>query len=321
MPIIREFRNTDIEQLCAVWNEHFADQGPSCEMTPLRLELYALSKPYFARDELLVCESESGVLLGLLHFGPTGTRDSTDTSQETVAIFALCLRSESSDEVAMLLLDAFQKRAQAKGFVRCVVRPGPKDAGYYLSLGPADNLIGATAEEVRLCNLLASQGYSPKAPTCLWELELAFFTPPMDRAQIQIRRSCQVQHSGDEPSLPWWQACLMGHTDPSLITLQRRQDQSVLSAALFWTISPELGGPSDPLAGQIAWLWNLEVPEEQPDIDALTFLLSESMRLYQSEGVSAIRTATKLDASSSAEILHRLGFAPIFNGMTFEKTF
>lgn len=319
MLTIRSFRNTDLDAICSVWNEHFADQGPSCELTPLRLELFTLAKPYFDEQRFLIAEVD-GAAVAFLHYGPIGSSDSADLSTDQLAIYSLCCRRDTSDEVPAVLLAEFEDAAKNVS-TEATYRPPLPACGFNLCLGPADAIISTTAEEIRLSNWLAAAGFTPTGPTSLWELDLAFFSPPIDRMQIQIRRSCNVNHLIDEPNMPWWQACVLGHAEPTLFQLVNRAEKSVLCEVLFWTISPELVSQQDPSDAQVAWLWPLEATEEPQQNDQLTFLISEAVRHLQTDQIAQIRTATAVEEHASTEILHKLGFAPVRNGMTFTKQF
>lgn len=316
MITLRSFRNTDTSSLCAIWNEHHADLGLECEIDPLRFELFSLAKPYFEPENLLIAEDQTGRIQGFLHFGPISNDDLSNTAMDEIAVFALCVRPDpDEDRVAKELLQRVCETARKLGSRICTFRPMLPNAAFYLSLGPADCMAGVISQEVRLCKWLSQCEFSPQTPTCLWELELMAFQAPIDRIQIQIRRAATVHQQLDEPELPWWLACALGHTEPTKFQLTHRQEKRTLCEALFWTLSPEL--QSSP--AQIVWLWPPNQCTSPPEQDYQVFLLSEALRQYQEERVDYVRTAALADDSMLTALFRRLGFRVIHNGMVFQK--
>ena len=314
--IVRSFCNTDIPSLCSVWNEHYGELAPP--LNGLRLEFFSLAKPYFDNSQVLVAEEESNIV-GFLHYGPTSDNSGNEACDTSVAIFALCvLKLPNEDEVAAALLRSFQQEVERQQIATCRFRPSLPDCAFYLGLGPADSIAGATTQEVRLCKWLANAGFAPHNPTCLWELSLSEFKPPIDRMQIQIRRAAAVNQQLDEPVLPWWQACVLGHTEPTKFQLIHRLEKRVLCDALFWSLSHEL--QTEPRS--VIWLWpkNFSADETVTD-DHITFLLAESFRQFQVERLDLVRTAVFANDDENTATLRKLGFHPVSNGMIFERQF
>ncbi|MEC8554579.1 MAG: hypothetical protein VXZ82_06180 [Planctomycetota bacterium] len=309
---IRGFCNTDIYAICELWNTHHADVPGTQEMNPLRLELSCLAKPYFEPSQLLIAEEDLGTPLGFIHFGPVAAQNGDDVEQNANAIHALCVRPDAREaEVAGLLLSQLKLSGEQRAVA---FRPTLPNAAYYLGVAPADAISGVIAEEYRLCNWLSAAGFAPGTPTCLWELQLAFFQPPVDRNQIQIRRSCQVE-SNEDAELPWWHACVLGHAEPATFELRRKADRQLLTSSLFWSLAAEMQDPTQ----SAYWWWPKFTPEDNVNTNQRLHLLAESLRALQQSGVDVVRTSTFVEDSEQADILHRLGFSPASNGMLFSK--
>ena len=133
--------------------------------------------------------------------------------------------------------------------------------------------------------------------------------------QIQIRRSTQIERLPDEPAMPWWQACWMGHTESSQYELHHRSEKRMICGALFWTVAMELQTSPD----MIAWLWPPATPAGELGPEHLTFLLGEVCRQLQSERLELVRTATAANDTRLTGILRRLSFTAEQSGMVFEK--
>ncbi len=312
---IRTFRNTDVAALCKVWNAHYGDLGLECRLSGLQFELACLAKPYFSASDLLIAEYDEQVV-GFLHLGPVAADDLRDARQGVEAIVALCIvPCDGEDAVARQLLSHAEKLLTGRKTGICRFKPLLPEGAYYLGFGPADSLIGATTSERRGCRWITTAGFSPAVPTTLWELDLANFQPPIDRQQIQIRRSSHVDREADEPQLPWWQACLLGHTEPLRFNLLNRAQQRRVCEATYWTVAVEFQtSPS-----MIAWLWPLQIPAEELGAEQLLFLLGESCRQLQMERLDIVRTVSAASDTQLNGLLRRLGFAAEQCGVVFEK--
>lgn len=326
--LIRGFKNSDIPALCSIWNEHYGEIPEAPTLDSFRFEVFGLAKPYFSHAQMLVAE-KAGEVLGFLHFGPVSDSDGKAMDAKAWGVFALCVKSAEQDgEIAGELLEELNGLAVRHQIERCIFRPPLPNSAFYLGLGPADSLAGVTAPEVALCSWLARAGFAPKSPTCLWELDLATFQAPVDRMQIQIRRAAAINQQLDEPVLPWWQACVLGHTEPTKFQLVHRTERRVICHALFWTLAAELRQD----AASTVWLWPTDgqpandkgtgaVGEGEATPDHMTFLLAEALRQFQMERIQSIRTAAAADEDENNATLRRLGFRPIANGMVFKREY
>ncbi len=312
---IRTFRNTDVAALCKVWNAHYGDLGSTCGINPLQLELACLSKPYFNAEELLIAEHDAQIV-GFLHLGPVASDDLTGARSDAWAISALCVvPCDGEDAVARALLTHAEKLLNDKHIRVCCFKPLLPGCPFYQGFGPADSMIGATTSERRGCSWVTAAGFTPELPTTQWELDLSRFQPPVDRQQIQIRRSSQVQREADEPVLPWWQACLLGHTEPVQFSLLDRQQGQLICDVLFWTVAVELQTSAE----TIAWLWRPSISTAELATEQMLFLLGESCRQLHAERLDLIRTVTVANDTQSSGLLRRLGFVAEQSGVVFEK--
>lgn len=67
----RSFRNTDPPALCEIWRSQPPRRGLVSSLSPMLLDRYVLSKPYFDREGLIVAEDDDRPI-GFAHagFGP-----------------------------------------------------------------------------------------------------------------------------------------------------------------------------------------------------------------------------------------------------------
>ncbi len=131
----------------------------------------------------------------------------------------------------------------------------------------------------------------------------------MDRTQIQLRRTAQVERLIDEPILPWYIASMLGHADPIAFELQLNSSNQWQSA-IFWTVSQELV----PQLDIIARLWPIATEASSITEDQWTYLLAESLRQLQSDRVDRVVTVAEQVDSGLTRILRRLGFQSMMSG-------
>lgn len=282
---------------------------------PLQLELATLAKPYFVPEDLLVAEYDEQPV-GFLHLSPLLADGWSELQENMAAIAALCIvPCDGEDTVAQSLLLRAEAMLAERQVQLCRYKPLLPECLFYQGLGPADSMIGATISERRGCSWIKSMGFTPSLATTQWELDLSKYQPPIDRVQFQIRRSSQVERPPDEPTMSWWQACWMGHTEPSKFELWQRGAQRLICDALIWTVASEIQTSPD----SVAWLWPLSMPSGELPAEHLTFLLGEACRQLQAERVDLIRTATAANDTPLNGILRRLSFIAEHSGMVFEK--
>ncbi|HBE68496.1 MAG TPA: hypothetical protein DDW52_10150, partial [Planctomycetaceae bacterium] len=149
-----------------------------------------------------------------------------------------------------------------------------------------------------------------------WELELTSLEMPMSRQLLQLRRSCTVNREVDEPLLPWLQACMLGHTEPTCFQLISRSEKRVAEESLFWTVGNELQTSPD----ACVWLWPPILAEiDTPQFVGQLFLLAESLREFQEERFDSAVAYSAAHDTRHNELFRRLGFNSTESGVVFER--
>ena len=313
---IRSYINTDTHSICEVWNAHHAGLAVG-SISSMHFELAVLAKPYFVAEDLLVA-LDQGVMRGFLHLSKGSTPDLTEVDSERGVLSALCVvPSLDEAEIAAALLSQADAWLTESGATACVTRPMPPDCLYYLGLGAGDSMMGITTADQRTYGWLVKAGWVPRIATSGWELFLDNFHPPVDRLQIQIRRTAHVGRMLDEPLLPWRQACLLGHTEPTGFQLTMRAEGTVAQELLVWSVGQEL--MTTPKS--IVWIWPIEVVESAQSADQLVFLLSESLRQMSEDRVEVVRTFSDSAKTLVTSVLTRLGFRNAASGVVLEKAY
>jgi hypothetical protein len=321
------FRNNDLPEICELWNQHHtldrgAVPGLESQMQPDRMELFVQSKISFDARRLVIARHQ-GQAVGFVHLCEIPSHSLEEAVSEQVGIAALCVKpGQSQDSVAAGLLNVADDQATLLGANRIAFRPALPRCSLYMGIGPADSLAGALSFEERICRWLTAAGYKPAVPTTLWELNLEKFRVPGDRIQILVRRRSLVDRQLQEPSMPWWQSCVLGHAEVTAFHLFDRIEKRALQEIVLWSLAPSLTDGRK----KVIWLWPPKMdysPEDAPveiaPVDRLVFLLAEALRHLQTEHVDTIRTVTNAEANEMHQVLQRLGFSAVDSGIVFEK--
>lgn len=286
------------------------------------MELFVPSKLFFDPSRfLLAWKGERPV--GFVHLSPVPDDRIDEARTGELSIAAMCVTPDDEEQdIAARLFQAAREVCLQQNCQRCVFRPALPLCSFYLGLGPADSLAGTLSSEERVCHWLAAAGYKPAIPTTFWELDLINFRVPGDRIQMLVRRRSVVDRQIQEPILPWWQSCVLGHAETTAFHLSDRIEKRTLQEVILWSLAPSLSESPQ----NVVWLWPpnmdyspVDVPVEIAPVDRLLFLLAESLRELQLEQVDTIRTVTHSEATQMHQVLHRLGFRATESGMVFES--
>lgn len=320
---IRHFCNTDLQAVCEIWNRHHAAESKSSVVQPALMELYVQAKTYFDPKRLLIAWRDQDPV-GLIHLAAMPQVGLQEVDDHQLAVAALCVvPDQQSCQIAQLLLSAADSVAAGAGFERIAFRPALPYCSFYLGLGTADSLAGTLSHEQQVCQWLSASGYQPQLPTTLWELDLKNFRAPSDRNQMIVRRKTFVERQLQEPELPWWQACVLGHTEVQAFHLTDRTEKRELQEIVLWSIAAALTNRPE----QVAWLWPPLLEDTEPSGKAevspseqLLFLLAEAFRQLQSEQVDTLRAVTPAETHRLVSIFSRLGLRSVGSGMVYEKS-
>lgn len=312
---IRSYRNTDAEALCRVFNAHYQAVGLPCVLTPLSLELCVLSKPYFAPELLLIAELDGAVAgFAQLGFAPDENLQTLSSTQAILSSLCVPVQQDSSAIASQLISTAMRIVGQS-GAAHMRYSPPPPASPFFIGLSLGDGMIGAPSADTRLHAWLTSAGWKAGERVIYWEVDLANFHPPMDRTQIQIRRMAHVERLLDEPTMPWYLASLLGHTEQIGFQLISRDARSMAVDIVLWSIGSELLAQSD----TVLRLWPLTAEACRRDDDRLVFLLSEAFRQMREDRVDAVRTVANESDADVVRLLQRIGFDALMSGNVFSS--
>lgn len=283
---------------------------------PISFELSVLAKPYFDAKFLFVAVEENRIV-GFAHLGFPPTRDYRDLDMQQSILCCLCVIPHSNEaEIAAELLARVGSVSNTLRVSRIQVMPMAPDCPFYLGLAPGDGISGVLTSDTRLRSWLIADHFDVSETVNVWELDAARFHCPMDRIQIQIRRMAHVDRYLAEPVIPWWPACVLGHTDQFGFQLTHHKEKRVVCEALFWIVDNDVKPQLDIIAR--LWLADKRLNCEMPDHSV--FLLSESIRQLFVDRVQTVRAFARSSDSELRQIFGRLGMTSTQEGTVYSKS-
>jgi ribosomal protein S18 acetylase RimI-like enzyme len=313
---IRSFLNTDTPALAKIWSAHHQSVHSHSACSTVVWDSCILSKPYFFADDLAIAIDDLGYAIGFVHFGFVGEESSQSMSKEHCAIHKICvLPSADEDAIARLLLAHAIHAMTARGAIVCTGLGAGGIGGFYQGIADGDNLMGVVASDTKSQKWLHDAGFVPHRPTECWELDLASFRPPMDRLQIQTRRTCTIGRMLDEDYEHWWTSAVLGHCEQTRFHLMLKSPPSLGGVLMCWYPDPTLVGLDSSLVRMIL----PDVPAGEESREQFLYLVAESMRQLQQDKKRKVTSVASADQQQTITLLQRLGFRSVEHGLIFTK--
>ena len=312
----RPFQNSDPPHLAEVWRSQPPERALAQPMSADLFGQLVLAKPYFDNAGLIVAEDD-GEPVGFAHasFGPDDAERRVVTDLGVTCLVMVRANYQRQGVGAELLTrsEDYLRSRGAKVLYAGGIRPLN---GFYLGLYGGSELPGVLDSTPRAQRLFLAHGYREIDRTVVLHRELAGFRPPVDRQQMQIRRTTNVEVTYEPASRTWWQACTYGGFETSRFDLLPRQGGPPLASATFWTME----ALSRSWGVNAVGLIELEVDSTRRREGLATFLLGEAFRQIQSSlGVSLIEAQTMHANAAARGLYHKLGFHEIDQGAVYRK--
>jgi GNAT superfamily N-acetyltransferase len=185
---------------------------------------------------------------------------------------------------------------------------------FYLGLYGGSELPGVLDSDQPTQELFRSHGYREIDRAVQLERELLSFRPPVDRVQMLIRRSTSFATVPDPPPRTWWEACTLSGFDRLRFELSDKAGQP-LAQATFRNMEPMSAGWGVPTMGLV----ELEVLSDRRRQGLATFVLGESFRALQAQGIARVQVQTMRRNTAARALYAKLGFEQIDEGAVFRK--
>ncbi|HEY2839538.1 MAG TPA: GNAT family N-acetyltransferase [Pirellulales bacterium] len=311
----RSFRNNDVPKLVDVWRSQPPQRGLAQPMSVDLFDQLVLSRPYFENQGLIVALDDDRVV-GFAHAGFGPTDDESSLSRRYGVISLMLLRPEyQQSEIGQGLLERCEQYLTERG-AQVLYAGGIRPlAPFYFGLYGGSELPGVLASETFCHELYRANHYREIDRAVILRTELARFRAPVDRIQMQIRRTYMLVETPNAPLRTWWEACAMERFDVVRFELAERNAKTPAASARFWIMDTFAGGWGAHAAG----LLDLEVASPDRRRGLATFLVSESMRRLSGQGIAIVEAQTMAANSAARKLYQKLGFQEVDEGIVYRK--
>lgn len=311
----RSFLNSDTPSVAGIWSGRDAQRGALQSVSALLLEEQVYAKLYFDRAGLIVAV-EDGRFVGFVHAGflPNADRSALSSQQGVINLLMVV-----PDTDRQAIGSELMRRAEAYLLGRgatSVFAGSPEPWGpFYLGLYGGSQLPGVLASDKCWNDVLESSGYVEAEQHLILQRGLSGFRPPVDRQMMQIRRQCQWEVERDPIACSWWEACTTGEVPRTRFLLSSKTNANLKAAATFWNVEPFASQWGTHAMG----LLGMESTEEARQQGWELFLLAESLRKFQQDGISLVEVQMRSSETAKLELMKKLGFQEIDRGTVFKK--
>jgi GNAT superfamily N-acetyltransferase len=311
----RSFRNHDTPQLVEVWRSQPPARGLAQPASVGLFEQIVLAKPYFDNNGLIVALDDR-TTVGFVHAG-FGATDNADGLNQRFGVTSLLMVRPTFQQstVGPDLLARSEQYLRSKG-AEVLYAGGirPLDP-FYRGLYGGSEMPGVLGSDEFATGVYRAAGYREIDRVVILQRELAGFRPPIDRAQMQIRRTSSVEEIADAPPRNWWEACALEHFEVTAFELRERNDSQPVASARFWRLETFAAG----WGVQAAGLFDLQVATERRRCGLATFLLGDAFRRLAAQGIGLIEVQTMAGNAAAIALYTKLGFSEVDQGIAFRK--
>jgi ribosomal protein S18 acetylase RimI-like enzyme len=312
----RPFANRDSPGIVAVWNAQPPARGRLAGLTPAILEQFVLAKPYFDPQGLVVAE-DGDRIVGFLHCGFMPGEKFGELQRDAGIICQLLVDPERADEPILAeLLRHGEEYLRQQGATILLAGAVGYRGPFYLGLYGGSELPGILQADSSAAETLLGAGYMPYQQRVVMRRSLVDFRAPIDRQFMQLRRQFRLEPIPDTEEMPWYDTCAWCWIERDRFAVVPAAGGVRLGVLTFWDMEPLSSSGGARAAG---FLPEASESDAIPLESRLGFL-AESMRYYQSQGLSFVEVQLSESDGPAREGFRRLGFQEIDRGVQFRKS-
>ena len=311
---IRCFRNDDPPRLADVWRS--ADLGPAAmqPMTSALLEACVFSKPYFAREGLIVAmDGERAVGFAHAAFGPNKDRSAVDPRVGTTLLVAVVPHPEQ-ERVGDDLLKRCEEYLRRRGAEVILGGGSFEMRSFYLGLYGGSDLPGILDSSAAMQAVFQRGGYEVADRITVLRRSLCGFRPPVNRLQLAIRRNTVLRVIDEPTRRTWWEAATTTGIALRRYELRGAGDE-LLGTASFWDMQPLAAAWGVSAAG----LMHVGIEGDRRRQGLAHYLVAEALHDLSQEGVTVAETHVLLSNAAAMQLFTKLGFEAAERGTLFRK--
>jgi ribosomal protein S18 acetylase RimI-like enzyme len=313
----RPFRNTDPPALAEVWNESLTGRGAYQLRTPVPLDRWLLSKPYFTSDALIVAvdpEQENKVVgFALCGFGPCEDRTAQDTGG--VVCCVLVRPSHRRRGIGRELLRRSEQWLLDQHADVVVVGSQRPYNPYLFGLYGGANSPGILASEPDADAFLTAMGYQRAEAHLVYQRPLDKPIDVADGRFVGLRRRFDIQVVRPTVSQSWWEECTWGVLEPTEFRLVDKLSGTPAGRLVNWDLEGFSWRWNKPATG----IFDVEIRAHLRRQGLAKFLLASVLRLLQEQFYAVAELQVWADDPAGIGICESLGFQKVDVGYRYRK--
>lgn len=312
MILYRAFRNDDPPAIARLWNSQPRHELRMGQLSPAQIDERILSKAFFDRRGLIFAVEDERVI-GLVHagFGPDATGAALDRQRGCILMLLVEPRDDEG-VVSASLLDHAARYLLAAGATTIEGGFPTTLEPFYWGLTGGSGAPGVPSSEPRWIAALEASGYlrgnaqGSDAAHRLYRRSLPGYKPQFDRQHLQWRRSARVTLASDERRANWWEACVLSSSECVSAKVQLKTTGKRVSLR-FWDLRPFIESSAPRGQG----LLEFQADEAAWSDGLARFVWSETLELFQQQGVTCVMAAAPGGDSRWTSLLTGLGFQDV----------
>lgn len=311
----RPYSNLDSPRIAEVWSAQPPQRGLAQPMSAARFEEHVTAKPYFDREGLIIAFDEEHVL-GFVHaaFGPA--EDHRQLATDCGVILMLLVRPRDDEqEIASALIERAEQYLRSHGAERICAGGVPPQDAFYTGLYGGCELTGVLMSDERAQQFFGAAGYTARASTVVFQRSLIGFRPPIDRQQMQIRRSTSIRSNLCPPPRDWWDAWTKATCDRTQYDLVANTGGELLASIMAWPLEPLASSWGVHAAG----IFGTIASDAALNSGQLRYLVGEVLKNLESQGCTLAEIDVPEDDEQMTMLATDLGFQEVDRGAVLEK--
>ncbi len=306
----RNFLNTDPPALVDIWQQQPACRSLAQVVSRKVLDQMVFAKPYFDPSGLTIAFAADAPV-GFIHLGfaPNASLNSVDHSQGIVSQLQVVDREDAA-EIALGLWEHAKEYFRRHGAKTIWAGSKFPYAPFYTGLYGGSRIPGVPDEDLRTNQLLTQIGFCLGDSIDVMQINLTGFRPPVNRAQMSVRRGYQVSAIVDPLLQNWWECCTYGWAEIFGFRIVDRSSSNIVGRVMFWDIQPI----STQWGTSTMGLVDLRIEDRLRQQGLATFLICESLRHLATQGVSCVEFQMRSNDQATIALAEKIGFQKTSQG-------
>ena len=186
---------------------------------------------------------------------------------------------------------------------------------FYLGLYGGSQLPGILESDTRRRDFFTNNGYQSVGRIALSKCDLNTLHIGFDRDVLRLRRSMQINYLPDPKSRSWWDACTQGFLPQLKVTATPTGSETLVASATFWDMQSLLASDGPRTMG----LSKIEFSDSQQHLSTARYLLLESFRYLQQQGIAVVQTQADDEDEPTKELFRAVGLEDFDVGLILKK--